>query len=231
MHPKLMALIILISGLAISLPVTAAELLVYKVWEPGAEPYISRMLVTDKHVRLDEGGDSETGYTLYDRTDGTIYNVSHEDQSVTVMQALVPLPPRPQDLVLTEKVEIDEEAPTIAGVKPQRVQLLANGVVCRDLVTLPGVMNSATDGLKQFRQSLALIQGARLEAWPEESRTPCDLSELIYEPTRGLSHGLAIQDRTATMSQSLLDFVEGFKAEASLFKIPEGYDRMSMPGL
>ena len=41
-------------------------LLVYRVWEEGIEPYVSRVMVTEDYVRLDEGSDV-AGFTLFGR--------------------------------------------------------------------------------------------------------------------------------------------------------------------
>lgn len=222
---------LLTAGLAPAALAVDAQLLVYRVWEQGVDPYISRMLVTPDYVRLDEGGAPIDGYTLFERASGAIYNVSPEEQTITVMQASKELPPSPVELKLSEHVEIDKEAPTVGGVQPVRVQLLANGTACRELIAVQGIMEPAVQGLKEFRQALAQIQGARLDVWPEESRTPCDLAELIYAPTRGLEHGIAVQDRSSSMSQSLVDFEKQYVVGDELFVLPAEFNRINMPGL
>ncbi len=233
MQQALRAMSFLVFSIGLSGPALAvdAQLLVYRVWEPGIDPYISRMLITTKFVRLDEGGAIEDGYTLYQRDSGAIYNVSDEEQTITVMRPTKDVPDSPVKLDLTKQVEEDKQAPAVGGVHPVRVKLLANGTVCRELMAVDGIMQPAVQGLKEFRESLAKIQGARLDAWPEESRTPCDLAELIYAPTRGLAHGVAVQDRTPTMSQSLVDFEKHYMAADELFVIPANYERIELPGL
>lgn len=208
-----------------------AQLLVYRVSEPGLEPYFSRMIVTPEYVRLDEGGNVGDGYTLYERASGSIYNVSGEEGSVLQLRTLEKTPPAGVALKLEERVETDPDAPRVGGVRPVRVQLLVNGVVCRELMVVDGIMQPAIQGLKEFREALALFQAASLHTWPEASRTPCDLAELVYAPTRGLAHGLAVQDHSATMSQSLVDFEQNYDAAEELFVLPADYARIEMPDL
>ena len=58
-----------------------ASLLVYKVWEKETPAYITRILVTEKYVRLDDGNDNGD-FTLFDRKNKAVYNVSKEDKIV-----------------------------------------------------------------------------------------------------------------------------------------------------
>ena len=125
-----------------------ASLLVYRVWEQGAEPYLSRVMVTPGHVRLDEGSDG-AGYTLFDRNNERIYNVSVDDRSILVLDSAQPLPALPDTLVLQEQVEADTGAPLVAGQRPNHVRLLANGELCAELVTIESVMEEAVRGLTE----------------------------------------------------------------------------------
>lgn len=207
-----------------------AALLVYRVWEPGLDPYVSRVLITPQFVRMDEGEGSDA-YTLYDREQDIMYNVSAQDHSALVMNPPAAEVKVPDDLKLSERVSSDDKAPKIAGLAPQHVSLLANGKVCRELVTVPGLMPDALAGLREFQALLGRIQHATLSNFPGDTQTPCDLAENVYAPLRGLSHGLPIQERSDRRSRSLVDFVARHKVDAKLFTIPEGFHREPMPGL
>ena len=61
-----------------------AALLVYRVSEQGTDPFISRILVTPNHVRMDEGGAADA-FTLFDRRAGMLFNVDPEERSVQVL--------------------------------------------------------------------------------------------------------------------------------------------------
>jgi len=66
-----------------------AAMMVYKVWEQGVGVYFTRILVTDRHVRFDNGSDA-SDFTLFDRRKEAIYNVSVEDRSVLLIEQLPP---------------------------------------------------------------------------------------------------------------------------------------------
>ncbi|MCB1774465.1 MAG: hypothetical protein KDI88_12675 [Gammaproteobacteria bacterium] len=203
------------------------DLLVYKVWERGIDPYINRIMVTEDHIRLDEGDDAGA-YTLYDRDQEIIYNVSHEDRSVLVINPTAFLPESADSLILGEQVQTDADAPTVAGQVPRRVRLLANGEVCSELVAVEGVMQEAVDALSELKLTLARAQVASLAVTPLELQTPCELASSVYAADRVYRFGLPLQERGAGRSQSLRDFVSGFEVADDLFRIPEDYSRQTM---
>lgn len=204
-----------------------ASMLVYQVWEKGVEPYISRVLVTADYVRLDEGDDAGD-YTLFDRQQEIIYNVQMGDRSVLVMNVDQPLPDASGSLVLQDQVEVDDQAPRVAGVQPKNVRLLANGELCSEMVVIEGVMEDALEGLRELKLSLARIQSATLEAVPLDMRTPCDLAANVYAADRSLGFGLPLQERSEGRSQSLVDFVPDHEAGDALFRLPADFSRRSM---
>ena len=208
------------------------SLLVYRVWEQGAEPYLSRVMVTPGHVRLDEGSDA-AGYTLFDRNNERIYNVSVDDRSILVLDSAQPLPALPDTLVLQEQVEADTAAPLVAGQRPSHVRLLANGELCGELVTIEGVMEEAVRGLAELKRVLARVQAATLSSMPLDMKTPCDLAGNVYAADRPLRFGLPLLERATGRSQSLVDFSDSHDADAALFTLPEGFKHRPMfaPGI
>lgn len=208
----------------------SAAMLVYKVWERETPPYLSRMLITEDYVRLDEGIDTGD-YTLFDRRQEIIYNVVHSNQTVLVIAPGDVEIPQEQALILTETSKIDQQAPQISGVSPLQVELLANGEVCSKLVVLPGVMEPALQGLRNLKQVLARVQVKTLSAMPAELQTACDLAMNIQAPTRSLDQGLPIQEIGLWRRQVLLDYAEQHSVADGLFELPSDYGRMSMPGI
>ena len=225
---------VLIALLALSASSSAlaadAALLVYKVWEQGAEPYITRMLITDAHVRLDEGQD-QADYTLFDRDAGIIYNVSFEDQSVLVIEPELEQLPAASGLIFSENDAEDAVAPLVGGVRPHNVELLANGESCSKLVTLPGLMEPALKGLREFKQVLARVQAAGLAARPEQLQTPCDLAMNVHAATRTVDFGLPIREQSEGRAQALLDYAAVHAVDDALFRVPEDFNRQVMPQL
>ncbi|MCB1816767.1 MAG: UDP-2,3-diacylglucosamine hydrolase [Chromatiaceae bacterium] len=229
MQKILMVVLMVATSAAVAAP---SSLLVYRVWEQGAEPYVSRVLVTADHVRLDEGSDT-AGYTLFDRRQESIYNISVDDRSILVMDSAEPLPAAPDTLILQEQVEGDAEAPLVAGRRPKHVRLLANGELCGELVTIEGVMDEAVRGLAELKRVLARVQAATLSSMPLDMKTPCDLAANVYAADRPLRFGLPLQERATGRSQSLVDFSDSHDADAALFTLPEGFSRRPMfaPGI
>lgn len=207
-----------------------SALLVYRVWEPGLDPYISRILVTPQFLRMDEG-EGAMDYTLYDRQQKIIYNISSEDRTALVMNPPPMALKQPGSLTLEQRISSDAQAPKVAGLAPQNVSLLANGQVCRELVAVPGLMPEAVAAMRDFQQVLARVQAATLDAIPKDMQTPCDLADNVFAPLRALDHGLPIQEHSPTHSRSLVDFVADHPVDDSVFSIPKDYDRAPMPGL
>lgn len=226
-------LIALICGLTLTAGTAGAEqraqLLAYKVYEQGIEPYFSRILVTPAYLRMDEGEGSQ-GFTLFDREQEIVYNVSHEDSSVLVIDSNTPLPARPDDLKLEEKWAIDPKAPAIAGKQPQNVRLYANGELCLEMVTVPGLMTEAVEALREFRLLLARVQAQTLAAMPDDTQSACDLAQFIYASGRVYDYGLPVRESGEQRGQELVDFSDGHPMDAKLFELPADYRRMGLPG-
>ncbi len=207
------------------------DLLVYRVEEPGLAPYISRILVSDAFVRIDEGAASTAGYTLYNRVSRRIYNVDPEEETVLVLDPPPRQPRAPAGLELESRLAEEPDAPQVAGRRPRRLELLADGRLCRTLQVVDGLMPRAVQGLRELRLALARLQG---EPTPEpgEAPAPCELAEYLYAPARSLEHGLPLVDLLMDgRRQWLLDYDPDFPAEADLFRIPEHYRLVVPPAL
>ena len=92
-------LLVCLSGLAAAKP---ADLLVYKVFEKGTEPYISRILITDQHIRLDEGAE-QGNFTLYNRAEKTVYSIESTGKTILKLKPMATEVPSNYALILTEE--------------------------------------------------------------------------------------------------------------------------------
>lgn len=208
----------------------SASMLAYKVQEQGVDPYFSRILVTDEFVRLDEG-QNEGNYTLLDRSKGTIYNIEHEGRSVLVMDASKHKVGSQDTLVFSETITPNAQAPKVAGVQPQNVTLMANADVCAEMVTAPGLMPKALNGMREFKQILARIQASTLAARPAGVDTACDLANNVYAAEREWGFGLPVSEVIPGRKQTLVDFSESVNIDAKLFTVPEDYRQTQLPSL
>jgi hypothetical protein len=208
----------------------SAGLLVYRVWEPGVEPYISRILVNKEFLRIDEGSDSDSGYTLFDRKKKTIINVSNEEETIFEISSDGKAPQVPDKLKLSHLLEEDKKAPKVAGQTPFRLTLLVNGEECRELTVVPGLMDEALEGLRELRVAVASIQKSDLNTNSPQS-SACDLANHIYAPGRALEYGLPVLDSSKNKRQALVDFDPDYQADKSVFELPEAYRTVLVPQL
>jgi len=191
------------------------------------DPYISRILVTSQYVRLDDGQD-QGDFTLFQRNQGAIYNVSIEDETVLVFPVRRSLPQADPVLKLSEKLELDTQAPLVAGRQPRQLDLYSNGQLCRELIIIEGVMDAALAAVAEFRRALAKIQLATLS---DETPTVCEQSEFLYASDRSLKYGLPVTDSYIGKRQLLVDFKQRYTVAPELFLVPDSYREISMPGL
>ena len=230
MHAILKALV----GLAMPLAAAAGDLmtadrLVYRVEEQGLGPYVSRIMITAAHLRMDEGDDSGS-YTLFDRHAGAIYNVDPDERMVLVIDPpATALPEPPVALDLSAGEQPNPGLPEVEGVAPRQFRLLANGEVCTEVTAAEGVMTTAVAALAQFYRRLADQHALAMIAYPDESRDPCDLAEHIYAPERRYGFGLPLALGSATKTEKLVDYDWNVAVDGGLFRVPEGYREITMP--
>ncbi len=226
----LLALLMPIVPVSCSEPTTPAAVLYFVEHEPGAEPYRARMIVTVGFLRMDGGADSED-FLLLDRADGTIYNVTGADKQILVIR------PRPVSANppagLTHRVIRDSAAfPAVAGLKVNRYELLTNEKRCYDLYAAEGLLPDVVAALRQYREALAGQQAKTLPMMPPEMQSACDLANNIFLPARHLEHGFPVRlvDMTGKTIE-LVDYKTDFRANASILRLPEGYQRLNIEEL
>ena len=198
-------------------------MLMYQAHEPGIPPYGSRILVTERYVRMDDGVDGGD-YLIFDRQSRMISSISHGDRTV------FEIPPREitqkPPVALDRRSEQQEvgKAPKVGGKKPQQHRLFVNDKLCYSVVVVPGVMDDAVQALRDFRQVLAGEHAKALPAIPADMQQPCDLALTTFHSDWQLQFGLPIQEwDEAGSGQLLMDYKQEFKVEEKLFELPEGY--------
>jgi hypothetical protein len=209
--------------------IAGVNMLSYEEREAGTDNYMVRVLVSPGFVRFDDGYPA-SDFALLDRQSKTIFSVSHEDRSILVIENQSDKTgPRP-DLALTETRTSDKDAPLIAGKQPVHINYLADGGLCFQTITVPGVMSDAVAGMAEYAQVLANRQLNNMETVPVSMQTPCFLSRYIYAPTRQFRDGLPVQEwDDAGYFRVLTDFSEDETVPAALFELPPEYERFS-PG-
>ncbi len=206
-----------------------ADLLVYKVQEPGVENYFSRILVTPTRLRMDEGSDTG-GYTIYDRKTGLIFNVDPEEETVIVFEPPSLQPTPPESMKLGIQTQVEKKAPQVEGKQPVSVKLLANKKLCRELLVIDNGMGDAIAALRELYKALARVQYPTAHM-PGNNMSECELSEFVYAPQRAWEHGLPLWDVMGGKRRLLVDFRRHYSVREELFQVPENYERVVPPPL
>lgn len=215
-------------ALIFSAPIRAADvdsvMLLYQAQEPGAGSYPSRILVTDRYIRMDDGVD-EGDYLIFDRKTRLISSVTHDDQTVFEIPPREVTQPEPMPLKLrTEEVAMKGDAPKVDGKLPRHRELYVNDKLCYSVVAVPGLMEDAVQALRDFRQVLAGEHAHTLPRIPADMQEPCDLALNTFHPQWQLEFGLPLQEWDGEGNrQILMDYKQGLKVDEKLFTLPQGF--------
>jgi len=200
----------------------------YMEAEAGTEPYPVRILVSPDYVRLDDGYD-ESDYVLLDRKSRTLVSVTHENRSVLIINNQALHGSLPDAIALTEESLPDNEAPTISGKRPLHFRYLADNTVCRESVSVKGVMSRAVSGMREFATALGERQSNNMHSVPVSMQTPCFLSRYVFAAGRIFDNGLPIQSwDNSGFSRTLIDFSDEASVPAAVFSIPDDYQSMTL---
>jgi hypothetical protein len=192
-------------------------------------PYISRVLLSKDYLRMDDS-DDHGDFALFDRKDGTIYSVSHEDQRTLVipLQSVAVAMPKP----LRHDVEqLDAGGvPDVGGKKVGRYYLFTNGTRCMEIYAAQGFLEDAVSALAAFSRTLAGQHAKTISLIPEQIGSDCDLANNVFQPDRYLAKGFPVRQTDFTgKSRSLVNVKENVVVDSAIFALPEGYERF-MPG-
>jgi len=211
----------------ISLPLQASEIkattLYYRISEPGVDPYLSRWLITDQFVRIDEG-DAADNFILFDRTKRTVYSVVHGDRTVLDIpyRAIDKKPAR--ELKQESRIVSDNKIPSIDGKKPLFRELCVNNTLCYSTVSLENLLPDAVKAMAEYRRVMAGEHAKTLDNTPVEMQQPCELALDIFNPLWSLEKGLPIQEwDTQGKTQALLNYKVSEGVDSALFKLPDEY--------
>lgn len=198
-------------------------------FEKYVEPYPTRLIVTDKFMRFDDG-EGSTSFILFKRDSDTIYSVNDTDRTVMSMGL------RKIDLEPPMKLELEEhnlgtleDAPSIQGMEPLHFQFTANGDICYDVVAVKGLMPDVVDALQAFTAVLANDSKVTFNNIPADLHNACDMSMSTFAAGRHFKHGFPIQEWSANgAGRSLVDYDENYTPDPALFELPEEYQHFSI---
>jgi len=211
----------------ISLPLQASEIkattLYYRVSEPGVDPYLSRWLITDQFVRIDEG-DASDNFILFDRRKKTVYSVVHGDRTVLDIPYRAVEKKPAMKLKPESRIIPDSKIPPIDGKKPLYRELHVNGALCYSTVSVENLLPDAVKAMGEYRQVMAGEHARNMDNTPVEMQQPCELALDIFNPQWHLEKGLPIQEWDMQgKARALLNYKVSEVVDSGLFKLPDGY--------
>jgi hypothetical protein len=196
---------------------------------PTEEPYITRMIVNDDFLRLDDG-DDHGDFALFDRKKKTIYSVTHDNQRILVIPprdvSMAPPTPFRHDV---EQVDAGD-VPDIDGKKVSKYYLFTNGKRCMQVYAVPGYLENVSEALSGFLKTLAGQHAQTAALMPDDLRNECDLANNIFLPDRHLGKGFPVRTTDFTgRSRALVNVRENVQMGPAIFELPVGYQKF-MPG-
>lgn len=195
----------------------------YQDQDAGDPPYETRVLVTDKYLRIDDGSDNGD-YVFMDRRHPVVYNVLLSQNLVMRM------PNRMVPAVDGQKLGVREKIlPVRQGTV--RVQVFADDKLCSESVVAEKLQPKAAKAMAEYLSALAYVQWVTYQNTPEDIRSACDLAHNIYETGRALAHGLPMEERdyAGRTRKFVSSSLKPLKNE--LFVLPKGYPMTEPPGM
>lgn len=204
-----------------------ATVLYFVESERGANPHGTRMLVTPRFLRVDDGNDA-ADFLLFDRASGTIYTTNSIDRRILVISRQPATLPTPR--VFVHRTDTDDEAyPAIDGHKVVHYRLFTDGQQCFEIYASEGLLPAVQRALREFHTVLAGEQASLARRRPQTAQSTCELANNVLLPNRYLDYGLPIwQQDMRGARRRLVDYNTGARVEPRLFELPPGYTRFSV---
>lgn len=163
-------------------------------------------------------------FVLFDRVQKTIFSVNHENQSVLIVADKIFSMDKPDNFTLHVR-ELDSiGGPNIDGKNVRVFRFYTNDQLCVEVATVMGLLDNVTTVLKEFHRALAAEHAAVALHTPDEIRSDCDLSELVFKPDRHLRYGFPVRQSDYNGKiRELREFDSDCPADARLFEIPVRY--------
>lgn len=189
--------------------------------EGGEAGYTTRILVTERYLRMDNGND-DADFVLFDRKTGKVSNVIHAQRMLMSIQEKK-LPKRPSPAYRVVKKVTEVRPGTV------RVQVLANGKLCSETVAAASLYPDAARALAEYKAALAYTQWVTYRNTPAELRQNCDLVHHVWQTDMSLSRGLPIEERD--YAGRVRQYVSGERRRLvpALFELPTNYEPFMLP--
>lgn len=196
------------------------DVLRYVDQDPGAPPYLTRILVTPDFMRVD-GGEDDGDFILLDRRQQKVVNVTR-DNDLAMVFAAGTLPPRPADW----KSRLDANK---AARGTQRFSLTVNGMVCSEGIA---ARLAAPDAARAMAELKAILAATQYRVWkdsPPEMQHNCDLANHVWDSGATLTLGLPLEERDFTGRTRKFESETRKTLQPGLFRVPDGIRAVNAP--
>lgn len=189
--------------------------------EPGLEPYLSRYLLNEQYLRLDDGTD-QGDFILFDRKTREIHSFNHEDGTHLLIK---PNKNTPLNLKVDYQVRKNSMhgSPKIGGVSPIEYQFFADSKKCKQSVNVKGFLPDMTQALINYEQVLVEQTKSTLSRFPASIRTACYMANNYLHASDYLHGGFPLQVVDDNGRQKRLISFQQVSKPQSIVKFPEGY--------
>ena len=204
--------------------------------EKDVQPYQTRMIVTQKFVRIDDGEGSQN-FVLFDREKKIVYSVNPDEQSVMAIheKKLAKGEKFEPPFKLTHAVKempAMKDAPSIDGGKAIHYQLITNKEICYDVVAIKDLLPTVVTALTEFHQLMATDSRVTFNNMPADMQNACDMTMTTFKPAQQYTFGFPIQEWGKNdYSRSLVNYTKDYKVDAKLFEFPKDYKHYTVTDL
>lgn len=189
---------------AIDKTTVQATIIHFSEFEQGSGVYPVSMTISTDFLRIDDTVEGKD-FILFDRNSKEIFSVNSEEQQIIKIRQTPVTIKSPMELKLHEiELDMDDNAPLIAGKKARHFQFFVNDKLCYDLISVPNLLPDAVAALKDFKQVLAGQQSETLRAVPGDLHEACDLARHIFYPQRHLEKGFPIIEKESGHGQAMI---------------------------
>ena len=205
----------------------SSTVVIYQESERGITPYMTRYIVNNSYMRIDDGKPG-TGFVLLDRKKETIYSVSVENESILLIKKKSMTLKKPSKLQTTVTSKKAPEKLTLEGRRAQEFDITVNNKPCMKNMTVTGVLPDFVSALKQYRAILATQHASNLYKTPLNMRNKCFMAYDIFQHSLHTAHGIIVHSLREDGKRSILrDYKRKQQAAASLFVLPAKYKQFT----
>jgi hypothetical protein len=202
-------------------PSTVAIQILFNEQEMGVEPYITRMILTDNFLRIDEGNNSRD-FILFDRKKKIINSISFDEERILQIKNRPITLKKPENLNWVHTEIPDTSAPSIYNIHPTTHRFSVNNTPCYEVIAAKGLLDNLTKALLEYKNVLAGEQASTINNTPKEFRNNCDTARLVFHVADLLKYGLPVAEWDQNGYRRVFRKYEELKdPNPELFQLPE----------